>query len=493
MLPSSSSYFKQFPTCPGVYLMRDQEGRILYIGKAINLRARIKSYFLPGRDGRPMIPYLTPQICTIETKETRSEEEALLLESQLTKEYQPKYNVLLKDDKTFVSIRVTTSQRWPMITLCHVKEGIDEKDLLFGPYTQAQAARDTVALLHTLFPLRQCSDHELNHRKRPCILHELGKCMAPCCGYCEPTAYQEVVDQAVALLRGDHHTLLRDLRNQRKVASERLDFEAAEDAHLLLLAVEKTLRHPALAPRREARTLLLEELQRTLHLSRVPKHILCVDQSHLSGTAPVGAVISYLGGYPYKKEYRTYRLSKVDEYEGLDVILTRHLRSASQLPDLLLVDGGKAHADHAARICTTCQVPPFDIVAIAKEEHRHDRGLSQEKLFFPHSVDPLILPIQSPLLFLLQEIRDEAHRFVLAFHKKQRGKIHFRSELEGLPGIGPAKRERLLHYCGSVTQIKRLSKEELNKISGLSQKNRDVLWEWIQSCRTNDGLDDVVL
>ncbi|MDN3507945.1 MAG: excinuclease ABC subunit UvrC, partial [Simkaniaceae bacterium] len=227
---------KHLPTEPGVYLMKDAGGTILYIGKAKNLRARVKQYFVPGRDGRAMVPYLTSKVKNVETLVTFSEKEALLLENNLIKKHQPQYNVLLKDDKTFISIKINHKHKWPMIRIVRTKGKPKDDGLYYGPYTSALSARDTLELLSVLFPLRQCSDRELASRTRPCLLYGIKRCIAPCVNKCTKQEYDEIVKQAIDVLSGKNKNILKKLELEREKASDAMEFERAGDLHK---AIEK--------------------------------------------------------------------------------------------------------------------------------------------------------------------------------------------------------------------------------------------------------------
>ena len=218
---------KHLPTEPGVYLMKDSDGTILYIGKAKNLRARVRQYFVPGRDGRAMVPYLTSKVADVETIVTFSEKEALLLENNLIKKHQPQYNVLLKDDKTFISIKINHKHKWPMIRIVRTKGKPKDDGLYFGPYTSALSARDTLELLSALFPLRQCSDRELSSRTRPCLLYGIKRCIAPCVGKCTKQEYDDLVKQAVDVLSGKNKNILQKLEKERDAAADVMEFERA--------------------------------------------------------------------------------------------------------------------------------------------------------------------------------------------------------------------------------------------------------------------------
>ncbi len=579
----------KFPNEPGVYLMKDRKGTVLYVGKAKALRKRLKTYFLPGRDGRAMVPFLTAKVDTIDTIVVRSEKEALLLENTLIKRHQPQYNAILKDDKTFVSLMINDKHPWPQVRLIRSKGRPKEKGHYFGPYTSAHAARQTYELITRLFPLRQCSDEELKRRKRPCLLYAIKRCIAPCVNKCTHKEYDAYVEGAMKFLKGEDKLILKNLYQEMEAASEALQFEkaaallktirqiehvteadqivdraggsdcdawglyrfgdeviivvllvregkligseqdrflevAADDEELLesyliqhykkhpapkelLLpfalsdALEEILEAKCSVPKigekkslvklagHNAKTLFeqrdqeavnektLLELQETLHLSRYPKRIECFDTSNISGSDLVASMVAFTEGERETKRQRYYHIrgiTKGDDYGAMHQVLSRRLARAKEendLPDLIIVDGGKGQLNIALDVFKELDIATIDLLALTKENARHDKGMTQEKVFLAHRSDPLILPLRSPQLLLLQKIRDEAHRVAISFHRKQRSKRTLTSALDALPGIGPKKRAELLRKFGSVKRIVEASEEELSKIKGLTKKD----------------------
>ncbi|HSX13938.1 MAG TPA: GIY-YIG nuclease family protein, partial [Chlamydiales bacterium] len=227
-----------YPEEPGVYLMKDHTGVVLYVGKAKHLRNRLKQYFGAAKDTREMVPYLTAQVVTIDTIVALTEKDALILENTLIKKYKPKYNVLLKDDKTFISL-VMTRHQWPTLRLVRYK-GLPPKNegTYFGPYTNALAARQTYDLLSRMFPLRQCSDSELANRVRPCLLYEIKRCIAPCVNLCTKTEYDTLVESASRLLKGKDKDVFQELHKQMETAAELLDFEKAQELKNLIQQIQ---------------------------------------------------------------------------------------------------------------------------------------------------------------------------------------------------------------------------------------------------------------
>jgi len=584
---------------PGVYLMKDRQKNILYIGKAKNLKTRLKQYFLAGRDGRMMVPFLTSQVETIETIITFSEKEALLLENTLIKRHQPKYNVLLKDDKTFISLTINHRHQWPMIRLIRYKGMPTEGRLHFGPYTSAYAARQTLDLMHRIFQLRQCSDRELSTRKRPCLLHDIKRCLAPCVGKCTKEAYDKEVKRAIDFLKGNDKAVIKELQAEMKKASENLEFERAGTLHktiqqiqhvteseqsivrskgkdcdvfalyhegkyhlisqlifregrligaeqftfnelastdeeiwetfllqhyqqrhqlppeiLLPLSLKNQtlieeilseegghkvkLLHPKVGEKvkllnlaeKNAKTLFKQEqqnkaaieemlldLEETCELTRCPLKIECFDTSNISGTDLVACMVGFTHGARDKERTRLFKIKDVDksdDYGALREVLKRHFtksKEKGELPDLALIDGGKGQLNVALEVMQELEIASVDVISLAKDEGRHDKGLNFEKIFIPHKKDPIFLSPRSSTLFILQKIRDEAHRVAITFHRKRRQKRIITSSLDNVPGIGPTKRTRLLKHFGSVKKIQEASEKELKDVQGITAKD----------------------
>ena len=593
----------RFPDSSGVYLMKDASNKVLYVGKAKSLQKRIKQYFIPGRDERLMVPHLVSQVHTIDTIVVFDEKEALLLENTLIKKHKPKFNILLKDDKTFISLMINHKNPWPMIRLVRLKEIPKENGLHFGPYTSALAAREIYELMTRLFKLRQCSDKELASRTRPCLLYSIKRCLAPCVAKCTKEEYHHEVERAIQFLRGQNKEVLKSLHAEMEKASNAMDYERAgsllktirrieeilakdssvikpglkdtdvlgfvrqqnqaliallffrggkltgsdhfffsdviqEDEELIesfllqhyqflqknlkeiLLpfplthssVLEEILSHslktslsltsPKKGEKKELIELaeknaaslfaqekdhlalkekLLLDLQETLGLNRYPKRIECFDTSNISGSDLVASMITFTEGERDKKRTRLFRIRhvfKADDYGALREVLRRRLSKAKEeddLPDLIVIDGGKGQLNVALDVFKELDIANVDVISLVKENARHDKGMTREKIFLPFRNSPLELDVKSPLLFLLQHLRDEAHRSAITFHRKSRAKRTITSTLDTLPGIGPTKKKRLLQHFGSVKKVKEASVEELRSIKGLTQKDIDLL------------------
>lgn len=601
-----------FPTQPGVYLMKDLAGKVLYVGKAKNIRQRVRQYFVPGGDGRPQVPYLISKVCSIDTIVVFSEKEALLFENNLIKQHQPRYNALLKDDKSYIAIKLTKHQ-WPMLQLVryHGKPKLDGQ--YFGPYTSAYSARETLELLKKLFPMRQCSNEEFARRTRPCILYDMKRCVAPCVGKCTKEEYDQLVKSSVQVLKGQNQEVLKSLYKKMQSAAEELEFEQASSILTTIRHLEKTvegqtvdkplggdidalalfrqgdeviiarlimrsgklmgaktfdyshvveddaellesfvmqqyegktdLPHEILMPlqlpqnevlseilsanhkhkvvvfypqrgdkrslvemalanatsafhqekdQAEIREKILQEMQEKFHLTRFPETIECIDNSNLSGSEQVSSIVSFKDGVKNKQGYRRYRIRTAgasDDYAAMREVLTRHYTKAKEsegLPDLLIVDGGKGHLNIALKVMQELEIVTVDVISLAKEESRHDQGMTAERVFLPNVKDPIIFRRNSPILFLLQQIRDEAHRFVITFQRTRRSKQNLSSVLDELPGVASGRRKMILRHFGSIKKLLESSKEEVDAIPRLPTNVKEALWEFVLKKRSQD-------
>lgn len=587
---------ERFPSSPGVYIMKNASEKVLYVGKAKNLKARVKQYFALSGDSREMIPHLVADIAEIDTIVVFSEKEALLLENTLIKKHQPKYNVVLKDDKNYFSLMINHKHRWPMIRVVRFKGKPPKDALYFGPYTKGLAARETLELLRHLFPLRQCSDRELVSRKRPCILHGLKRCIAPCVAKCTHEQYDHLVKRAKDFLSGHDTPMLKELYKEMEKASEALQFERADALFKTIQNIEATLEKQKvvrsgmadqdiigfyrqadrvaltqlffregkligshdhlfthtiqedeeilssfllqkygeiesppkkillpivleeqialselfgieiLSPKRgekreflemarknaeakfhkekESENLkeqLLMQMEEKLLLTNYPERIECFDNSNLAGSEPVSVLVTFFGGEKEKSSYRKYKIKPEiasDDYGALREVLTRRYKRAKEednLPDTLLIDGGRGHLNVALVVLSELDVSTVDVIAIAKEESKHTRGVTLEKIYLPQEKEPIELHAHSPLLFFLQKIRDEAHRFAITFQRARRGKKTISSALDTIPGIGKIKRQRLLSHFGSVKRIFDALPEELLKVKGITKKDVETI------------------
>lgn len=605
-MPFDPKKLDNFPDKPGVYLMKNGEGQVLYVGKANSLRQRVKQYFTKRGDGRLIVPYLIAKVEQIDVVLVTSEKEALLLENTLIKQHKPQYNALLKDDKNYIALKIA-KHSWPRIDLVRYRGKPKADGLYFGPYAHAGSARKTLDLLHRLFPLRQCSDQEFVRRTRPCLLYDIKKCVAPCVRLCTQEEYKSLVDRAIRFLRGQNKEIIKELYQEMETYASQLEFEKAGERLQIIRHIEKTMegqlvdkplggdadvvgifreaeesvlavmffrsgrlmgvRHyhfhaileddseliasfllqryegiqewpqeilipvaikevkmieevlseksgrkiALIVPQRgekfklldlarlnaesffrkekdegEIREKILLEMQERLHLTRYPRSIECFDISTISGSETVAAMVAFKEGKKEASRYRKYTIRSVDvsdDYGAMREVLLRRFKRAQEendYPDLLIVDGGKGHLNQALSVMKELNIIVVDVVALAKEEGRHDRGQTLEKVFIPGIKDPIVFKKHAGILFLLQRIRDEAHRFAITFHRKRREKTVIRSALDDIPGIGVKKRQKLLQALGSVKRIKEATLEDLIKVPGISQKDAEAIMHYLR-------------
>jgi excinuclease ABC subunit C len=581
---------RKLPTRPGVYLMKDADGQALYVGKALNLRKRVGSYF----DARPKgdrIMLMIARIRHVEVSITRTEGEALLLENEWIKSLKPRYNILLRDDKSYPWIVLSTDHDYPRI---YFHRGArDPKKRFFGPYPSAHSVRDSINLIQKLFRIRNCEDSYFAHRNRPCLQHQIRRCTAPCVGLVSETAYAEQVNDATLFLQGRDQTVMQRLIERMEESSASLEFETAalyrdqinllkkmqaqqfvsgrqNDLDLVAVAQERGKscvevasirggRHlgqrnffPAQADGREAAEVLeaflgqyyqdrrppaqlvvserlakkglleevfsakaerkvaiqskprgerrqmlemtrdnarqallmrlasqaniaaqFDELQSLLGLEEAPASVDCFDISHTAGNLAVGACVVFDQNGPVKSAYRRYNLKNItpgDDYAAMHQVLTRRYgritSEEGKLPDLILIDGGKGQLSQAEDVLGEFGLSTIPVVGIAKGSGRragHEEWItgSPQRRLFPGP--------QSPASHLVQQIRDEAHRFAITGHRGRRQKASTRSGLEKIPGIGASRRRALLNHFGGIQGVRQAGIEELSSVPGISK------------------------
>jgi excinuclease ABC subunit C len=576
------------PDRPGVYIFRNRSGRVIYVGKAVSLPNRLRSYF-QSRGLSERIRKMTEEAARLEYIVTDTEAEALVLECNLIKEYRPKYNIQLKDDKSYPYIRVT-AEELPrvMMTRNLVRDGSS----YFGPYPNVGAVKETLELLRKLFPFRTCSERKLAPRSRTCLNGQIKQCLGPCVGNVSPEKYQEMIEQLVLFLEGKTHEVEKRLSHQMKDAAEKLDFEEAARLRNQLDAINKLGEHQRVAratgpdqdilavgsylgevcvvvlrsrggnvvaqehyfltgaeglpegevlssfikryyqrgreipsailtsaqvdeadllaswltgqkgrqvkirfpkrgrgkelvgmalenasiiaeqhyrsslKNREKGIAMVLDLQKALGLDKPPVRLECIDISHLGGQETVGSLVCFIDGRPDKKGYRHYRIKAElygDDYAAVQESVKRRVGSSAKnnLPDLLLIDGGKGQLNSALEALQQIDSPHFDIASLAEEK---------EEIYLPGRSDPLVLPPSHPGLHLLQQARDEAHRFALTYQKKLRQRRMKASVLRQVPGIGKKRQEALLRHFGSLKRIRKASIDELAAVPGMNRR-----------------------
>lgn len=589
---------------PGVYRMFDAEARLLYVGKAKNLKKRLSSYF--RKTGlAPKTAALVAKIARIETTVTANETEALLLEQTLIKASRPPYNILLRDDKSYPYVLLSEGD-FPRLSL-H-RGGKKAKGRYFGPYPSAGAIRESLNLLQKTFMVRQCEDSYFNNRTRPCLQYQIKRCKGPCVGLVEPAEYAEDVRRSVMFLEGRSNALADELSGAMETAAQALEFERAaelrdqmallrrvqdqqsmeggsgdvdvvaaivnpggacvhlisvrggrvlgsknffpqvaieeegsevlsaflaqyylgsqerdlprevivncvhDDFPLLTSAISEsrqielgivhrvrgtrarwqqmavTNAEQALISRLANRQHLAARfaaLAKALQLDELPQRLECFDISHSSGEATVASCVVFGPEGPLKSDYRRYNIEGVtpgDDYAAMHQALTRRFSRAKEgegkLPDILLVDGGKGQLKMAQEVMQELAVPQLILLGVAKGVTRKP-GL--ETLYLNDAAHEFTLPGDSPALHLIQQVRDEAHRFAITGHRARRGKARRTSSLEDVAGVGPKRRRELLKHFGGLHELIRASSDEIAKAPGISKKLAELIYATLHS------------
>ena len=465
---------KAFPGDSGVYLMKDEKGQILYVGKAKNLKARVRQYF-SGHDTRFQIRFLMARVYDIDFRKTPSEKEALLLENSLIKKYKPRYNFFLKDDKTYLSLKITAHDYPKLVETRRVKK---DGGIYFGPFTNTDSLRRVKEFIYKYFQLRTCGDHDFAIRTRPCLEYQIKRCSAPCVGYVSKEEYAKQVEGVRFFLQCKNKTLQRYLKRSMKEASQKEDFENAARLRDLLQNMEKIFEKPNVTPLFSSET-LLKNLQEILHLNKIPSHIEGLDISNTSGKQATGSLVTFLEGSPRKDLYKKFRiksLSTPNDYEMMVEVLKRRFKTNWQKPDLLVIDGGKGQLNKALKVFKELTLSEIDVVAIAKGRGPGARakgewvGKKTEEIYIPNRKNPIVLKSNSAELKFLQSLRDESHRFAITYHRQLREKQLTKSLLDEIPGIGPKTKRALLRRFGSVEGISLASREALFTTHGITEK-----------------------
>lgn len=576
---------KLLPTNPGVYLMKNEQAKIIYVGKAINLKNRVKSYFQSSKNHSPKVKSMVEKISDFEYIITANEIEALILECNLIKKYRPKYNISLRDDKTYPYIKVTLNEDYPTVSITRkiLKDGAK----YFGPYTSAGAVHEVLNLLKKLFQIRSC--RQMN-TKRPCLEFHIKRCLAPCTGRVAKSEYREMIKSLCLFLEGRNEVVLKELTSRMQIAAENFQFELAAKLRDQVLAIEKIsakqniiigssdqdiiglarkadeaciqiffirsgkmigrdhfllngtedetdsallnafleqyynkatfipkeILLPAeieneeilsawLSQKKNGKVsfglpqrgvkkemvlmandnavVVLEEqmiknsagleqtvgamkdLGRYLRMEKELKRIECFDISHIQGSETVASMVVFSNGAPDKQEYRRYKLKSVegkpDDFKSMqEVVGRRYRQSDGIMPDLIIIDGGKGQLNSALEIIRALGHYQIPVVGLAKQF---------EYVFLEGQSEPVILPPNSKALYLIQRIRDEAHRFAITYHRKLRHKRNLVSVLDHIEGIGPTRRKALWDAFGSIAEIKKAKITDLTAVPGISE------------------------
>ena len=603
------------PTSPGVYLFKDEKGTILYVGKAWNIKHRVSSYFQKpdGKDAKTLT--MLERVADVDTIVTDTEKEALILENNLIKEYRPRYNVKLRDDKTYPLLRLSMEEEFP--TLCVVRRAQKDGSLYFGPYPSATSLRETLKLIRRLFPIRTCLDTKFTHRLRPCLNYEMDRCAGPCCAKIDSVQYREIVHQVRLFLEGRDKDLVERLRKRMEKESDQLRFEAAAKIRDQIRHIEHVIEkqkivsadfvdqdvigfyrqdhtlivHPLfvragkllggkgftlpstglpdedilssflrqyyragkfipkkiliphaipdqslieqwltelkgenvqiLVPvRGDKRRLLemacenaekflrveaetkkdqanfLEALKEVLHLRKAPRRIEAFDISNIQGTNAVGSMVVFENGKAAKDRYRHFKIKTVegaDDYGMMYEVLLRRYRKAIEekdLPDLVLLDGGRGQLNVGQEVFKELQIKDVDLISLAKEKtvggiQSPRFRKTEERIFHPQFKESLGLERHSALLHLLDRIRDEAHRFAITYHKKLRARETVRSELRAIPGIGKTREKEMLKFFGSVERVRGATVEELAQAPKMNLQSARIVYAFFHPLETS--------
>lgn len=599
---------KVIPTKPGCYLMKDKSGKVIYVGKAINLRNRVRSYFHNSAQNHPRTQQLVRRISNIDWIIVDSELEALILEMNLIKKYRPHYNIRLKDDKQYPYIKVHWADPFPKVTV--TRRMVQDGSRYFGPYTSVWAVHQTLDVIRRIFPYLTCDRTITGGDERACLYYDIKLCVAPCIGAVDRDGYREMIEDLCQFLLGRTEPIVSRMQTQMEKAAQELQYEKAATVRDQLRAIESIIERqkvisseyvdsdviamarsdgeacvqvffirggkligreyfllegtaespdpsvmaefikqfydqsPMVPPQvllpheleeaqiiqqwlrkkssagqvellipkegqqkdlvnmaaenatetlmalqaqwqadRHRQTEALAELQTALEITEPLNRIECYDISNTQGTAAVGSMVVFEQGVPKKQHYRRFNIRNVsgpDDFASMEEVLRRRFKrwgaiqeikevpgkkpdpSFALLPELILVDGGKGQLGRAIKVVEQYELTDqIHIAGLAKQN---------EELFVPGTRKPIILPRQSQGLYLVQRIRDEAHRFAITSHRKRRTKLGLASRLDAIPGIGPTRRKQLLQHFGSFKRIEQASVEELESVPGIHRK-----------------------
>jgi excinuclease ABC subunit C len=420
---------KQFPTAPGIYLMKDAQGRVIYIGKAKNLRSRAGSYFhKTATDDRRICDWIG-EVADVEFLAADSEVDALLMEARLVKDIQPKYNRDLKDDKTFPYLQITTGEDFPRVNF--TRQPLDRGAKLYGPFPRAKSLRGAIQVLQRIFKFRTCSlDIEEDDPRwrwfRPCLLASINQCTAPCNLRIDRESYRRDIHRLQLFLDGKKDVLLKEMEEEMRESSKAMQFEKAARLRDEIKALGSLNLRGNLADHAQPEVFYvdprkgLKGLKQILKLDSIPRTIDGVDIAHLGGNEMVGSLVSFVDGLPFKPGYRRYQIKSVagiDDFAAIREVVSRRIKGLRErdepFPDIWLIDGGKGQLSSALAAFNSLGVVPPTVVSLAKRE---------EEIYIQGRSDPIVLSRRSFALRLLQYVRDEAHRFAQHYHHLLRTK-----------------------------------------------------------------------
>ena len=584
------------PTTPGVYLWRDKYQRIIYVGKAINLRNRVRSYVQQDVNRSVKVTAMVRRAWDVETIQTKTEMEALILEATLIKEHHPKYNIMLRDDKTYPYVKVTVQEEYPRLFMTRRLERDGAK--YFGPFTDVTAVHHVLRILRSYYPLRTCKSMKV---ERPCLQYHMHYYEGPCMNYVTVESYRKYIDDIVALFEGKQVQVIQEITSKMEQASEDLEFELAAKYRDDLLSIQKVQEKQRMVTQRgdmdvlgmaidgpmaciqlffirsgrllgrenyfvqhegdspelvmtefikqyyggstfipkelllpmdsvdrelfsewftsmkgqqvdvsvpqrgykkdlikmaeeNAQNFLAErrrqwqytidksggavkKLAEVLDLPRLPERMECYDISHMQGAETVASMVVFEGGKPAKREYRRFKLKTVqgkpDDFASMAEIMERRYGNEKDwpMPDLIIIDGGKGQLNAALPVIRAMGVTDVPVISLAKRI---------EEVFVEGESESIILEHHTPELQLLQQIRDEAHRFAITYHRRLRGKRNLESVLDHIEGIGPKRRKALYKHFGNLDAMRVAELEELESVEGMNKKAALAVYEFFR-------------
>ncbi len=475
MSPNLKEMVRQLPDKPGVYLMKDRLGRIIYVGKARSLKKRVSSYFQRGRArtiAQPKIRALIDLIADFETIEVKSEPEALLLEGKLIKQWRPRYNTDFTDDKRFLLVRVDPGEELPRFRLTRIKK--EERSRYFGPFAHSGLLRKTLAQMRRQFGILLMDG---TPQKQPDgtwrLYDDVREEIYGTENMVTAEQYRRRVDEACAFLEGKSREWLETLRAEMTAAAEKREYERAAGLRDVVFALEETLRKTRRFERRDPTPRgdneeALQALQVALHLAAPPRTMECFDISHISGTFVVASMVHFADGRPDKNNYRRFQIKSFignDDFRAMEEVVGRRYRrlaaESKPFPDLVVIDGGRGQVGAALKAFVGLDVMPPAIIGLAKEH---------ETIIFPDERPPLNLPLSHSGLNVLQRLRDEAHRFANTYNADLQSKKIRESVLDDFPGLGPVRRAALLAHFGSIDKLRSASGAEISEVPGFGGK-----------------------
>jgi excinuclease ABC subunit C len=463
---------KELPRVPGVYLYRNLNGKVIYVGKAVNLKNRVSSYF-QNKDLDPKTTELVKHIANIEWIEVGSEFEALILEADLIKRYKPKYNIRFRDDKNYVYLKIT-KEDYPRITIVH--QITEHNAEYLGPFTDSSAIRTILKLSRRIFPFCTCS----LPADEICLYYHIGLCPGHGPKYISSKDYQKNINGLKKLFMGKVKPLRKEFTIKMKAAAVEHKYEEAAKFRDNIKYLSRIERSHIISERDLAADAGLAQVAKNLELTELPQKIECFDISNVMGTAATGSMVVFRGGIASPKDYRRFQIKTVkgaNDFAMMAEVLRRRFslgetkkkdKAFSDLPDLVILDGGKGQL---STVVNNVQIPEgVKVVSLAK---RFDHLFQIKKGGF----NEVILREDSEGKYLIQRVRDEAHRFAVSYHHKIKGKALFETSLDSIPGVGPKTKKKLLREFGSMKKIKEASSKELASMVGpkVAQKIKENL------------------